>query len=45
MSDACGGGEYRYMQVELDSGPVGIIQDTANRKAWIQSTLFVEVKR
>ena len=45
MNDSRSRGEYRYMQVNLDTGPVGIIQDTENRKAWVQSTLFVEVER
>lgn len=36
---------YRYVEYDTDGSTVSIIQDSENQRAWIQSTLSVDVER
>lgn len=46
MSDGrlLSGGRYEFVVFDTESSSVGIIRDTQNRDAWLQSTLRVPVE-
>ena len=38
-------GRYRYVEYTSSGGRIGIIQDTKNEEAWLESTKTVAVER
>ena len=43
--EAIRGGRYRYVEYTSSGGRIGIIQDTKNEEAWLESTKTVAVER
>ncbi len=35
---------FRWIEYSGDSGPISIIQDTENHRAWVQSDFVVDVR-